>query len=250
MNSTLNSARATPRRLCASGRMADTTPDPHQISPITVRDAAAREVVRAHLDPDSIAEQDTNAKLAHFPARVRQKLVPIIELDFELRIRQGVDHRAVHFDRVVLRQRRQCIAWRARVDRLSIATPSGSSSAALRLETVGAIDGFVATGLEGDARFAIATGARSHEHFAPWRSGIAAGGVAGRTGPERIGSLCFALCAAGGATAGWIVEPATRVKLLLAAREDERRIAITARERLVCVLHADSRKKEVVEVSR
>lgn len=54
--------------------------------------------------------------------------------------------------------------------------------------------------------------------------------------------------AAGRAAARRIVKATTCVKLLLAAREYERCTAIAARERFVCVLHADSRKKEVVEV--
>jgi hypothetical protein len=45
--------------------------------------------------------------------------VPIVELDFELRIGQGVDHRPIHFDRVIFRQRLDFIPCPAVVCRLS-----------------------------------------------------------------------------------------------------------------------------------
>jgi len=131
---------------------------------------------------------------------------------------------------------------------LTIATSGWPTRAALRLEAVRTVNGFVAPRLERDARLAVATGARGHEHFAAWRGAIAAGGVAGRT--ERIGALRFAGRAARGAATRRIVKPTTCVELLLTTCENEGRIAIAARERLVCVLHADSQRKEVVEVNR
>jgi hypothetical protein len=130
--------------------------------------------------------------------------------------------------------------------RLAIAATRRSGGAALSLEAIRTVDGLVAPRLEGDARLTIAAGAGGHEHFASWRSGITARGVAGW--PERVGAFSLARRTTG-RTATWrIIKTTTCVKLLLTACKHERRIAIAACERLVCVLHADSRKKEVVEV--
>src|SRR5258708_2988384 len=71
-------------------------------SAIAITDAAAGQVVRAHLDTYPIAEQDADAKFAHLAARISQQLMPIVELDFELRIGQRIDDRSVHLDGVVL----------------------------------------------------------------------------------------------------------------------------------------------------
>src|ERR1043166_9229032 len=53
------------------------------------------------------------------------------------------------------------------------------TGAALGFETVGAVDGLVAAGLEGDAGFAVAGGALGHKHLAPGdgRRRVAAGRV-------------------------------------------------------------------------
>src|ERR1044071_6992800 len=69
--------------------------------PIPVANAAAREIVWAHLDANPIAKQDANAEFAHLAAGIGQQLVPVIELDFELRIGQRIDDGAVHLDGVV-----------------------------------------------------------------------------------------------------------------------------------------------------
>jgi hypothetical protein len=93
----------------------------------------------------------------------------------------------------------------------------------------------------------MATGAGRHEQLAAWSRGVAAGrGVAGRS--ERVRAFGFARCAARRAATWRIVEATTGVKLLLATGKHEGRVAIAAGEGLVCVLHADSRGKEVVEV--
>src|SRR5205823_5116053 len=73
---------------------------------VAIADAAARQVVWTHLYANAIAEQDTDAEFAHLAAGIGQQLMAIIELDLELGVGQGVDNRPVHFDRVVLRQRR------------------------------------------------------------------------------------------------------------------------------------------------
>jgi hypothetical protein len=165
--------------------------------------------------------------------------MPIVELYFELGIGQRIDDCPIHLDRVVFRQRPNS---KGLTTRLAVPPASWPSSAALRLKAIRAIHRFVAPWLERDARLAIAAGAGGHEHLASRCGGIATAGVAVRT--EGIGALSFARRAARRAASRRIIKPATRVKLLLTTRKDERRIAIAAIERLVCVLHADSRKKK------
>src|SRR5437660_12792758 len=80
---------------------------PPQIGPfwgsaIAITDAPARQIVRAHFDADPIAEQDADTELAHLATRIRQQLMPVVELDFELGIGQRIDDCTVHFDGVVL----------------------------------------------------------------------------------------------------------------------------------------------------
>jgi hypothetical protein len=123
------------------------------------------------------------------------------------------------------------------------ASRCGAPGAALRLEAVGAIDRLVAPRLEGNSRLAVAAGADGHEQLTPGCSAIAAtAGIA--CWPERIRALGLACRAARRAPAGRIVKTATRVELLLTTGKHERRIAIAAGERLVCVLHADSPNKK------
>jgi len=63
-----------------------------------------------------------------------------------------------------------------------VSSGGGASGAALCLETVGAVDGLVATGLEGDAGLTVATRARRDEHLAAGRRGEAAtAGITGRS---------------------------------------------------------------------
>src|SRR5438105_10290429 len=71
-------------------------------SAVAITDAAAREVVRAHFDAYPIAKQDTDAEFAHLAARVGKQLVPVVELDLELRVGQRIHHCTVHLDGVVL----------------------------------------------------------------------------------------------------------------------------------------------------
>jgi len=56
---------------------------------------------------DAIAQEDADTKLTHLPARIGQQLMPVVELDFELRIGQRIDDRTVHLDGVVLGHRRE-----------------------------------------------------------------------------------------------------------------------------------------------
>ena len=125
---------------------------------------------------------------------------------------------------------------------LAVAAPGWSARAALGLETIRAIHGLVAAGLEWHPSFAVATGTGGNEHFSAWCCRVAA--TAGVTGwPKRVRTFGLARGATGRAPAGWVIETATGVELLLATGKNERRIAIAARKGLVCVLHADSREK-------
>src|SRR6266849_5486108 len=81
-------------------------------SAVAITDAAARQVVRAHFDAYPIAEQDTDAEFAHLAARIGQQLMPVVELDFELGIRQRIDDCSVHLDGVVLGHAAILTRWR------------------------------------------------------------------------------------------------------------------------------------------
>src|SRR6266849_7267190 len=81
-------------------------------SAVAITDAAARQVVRAHFDAYPIAEQDADAELAHLAARIGQQLMPVVELDFELRIGQRIDDGTVHLDGVVLGHAAILTRWR------------------------------------------------------------------------------------------------------------------------------------------
>src|SRR5260221_3488910 len=161
-------------------------------SAVAVTDAPARQIVRAHRDAYPIAKQDADAEFAHLAASIRQQLMPVVELDFELGIGQRIDDCSVHLDGVVLGHaeiltRAQVGACaRRRTERKEflavVSSGSGACGAALCLEAVGAVDGLIATGLEGDAGLTVATSARGDEHLAAWRRGEAAtAGITGRS---------------------------------------------------------------------
>jgi len=57
------------------------------VSLVAIGDAAAGQIVRREVDGDTIALQDANVVLAHFPADVRQHFMSIFELYAESRIR-------------------------------------------------------------------------------------------------------------------------------------------------------------------
>src|SRR6478736_6601820 len=96
---------ATPTLARPSLASADLQNPRYPASAIPITDATPRQVVGAHLDAHPIAQQDADAELAHLAPGIGQQLVPIVELDLELGVGHGVDHRPIHFDRVVLRQR-------------------------------------------------------------------------------------------------------------------------------------------------
>src|SRR5215468_6681739 len=67
-----------------------------------VRDAAARQIVGRQLDLDPVAGQDPDEVHAHLARDVGQHAVPIVQLDAEHGVRQGLDDLPLHLDRVVL----------------------------------------------------------------------------------------------------------------------------------------------------
>src|SRR4029077_9649114 len=66
---------------------------------VAVDDAPTREVVRRQLDADAIARRDADEVAPHAPRRVRDELVPVLELDLEHRVRQRLGDDGVHHDR-------------------------------------------------------------------------------------------------------------------------------------------------------
>src|SRR3954465_4459321 len=65
-------------------------------------DAPARDVVGRHLEPDTVAGEDTNAVLPHLAAGVSEDARAVGELDPELRVRKDFLHRPFHFNHVFL----------------------------------------------------------------------------------------------------------------------------------------------------
>src|SRR5438445_6180650 len=163
-------------------------------SALAVADTTACQIVGAHLHAHAIAQQNADAELAHLATRIGQQLVAVVELDLELGVRQSIDNGPIHLDRVVFRQRRNGTVSGARGPGLAVATPCGTSGAALRLEAIRTVDGLISAGLERHARLAVAAGASGHEHLAAGCRAVATAGVCG--GPERVSALCLALCAA------------------------------------------------------
>src|SRR4051812_48805697 len=70
--------------------------------PVPECDPAAGEVVRSELHLHLVARRDADVVHAHLPRDVGEHLVPVLELDTEVGIRQRLDDRAFHQDRVVL----------------------------------------------------------------------------------------------------------------------------------------------------
>src|SRR5438132_498467 len=69
---------------------------------VAVDDATARQVVGRQLDHDLVLGEDSDVVLPHLAADVRQDLVPVLELDPEHRVRQGLDDPALDLDGAVL----------------------------------------------------------------------------------------------------------------------------------------------------
>src|ERR1700709_438957 len=69
---------------------------------VAVDDPAARQVVRRQLHDDLVLGEDSDVVLTHLPADVCQDLVPVLELDPEHRVGQGLDDPALDLDGAVL----------------------------------------------------------------------------------------------------------------------------------------------------
>src|SRR5207249_10516854 len=61
-----------------------------------VRDAALAQVVGRNGDGDDVTGQDADEVLAHLPRDVADQLVPVVQLDAELRVRQRLHDLALH----------------------------------------------------------------------------------------------------------------------------------------------------------
>src|SRR5690242_16908346 len=72
-----------------------------------VRDPAPRQVVGRQFDPDAITGQDPDEVHPELAADMCQHPMPVLELDREHRVRERLDHRSLHFDRVLLRHGRR-----------------------------------------------------------------------------------------------------------------------------------------------
>ena len=66
-----------------------------------IGDAALGQIVGRHLDLDLIAGQDADVVLAHTARDVRGHDMTVLELHAEHGVRQGVEHRTVHFYLIV-----------------------------------------------------------------------------------------------------------------------------------------------------
>src|SRR5581483_685192 len=71
---------------------------------VSVGDPTAIEVVRRELDLDPVAGQDADVVAPHLARDVAEHLVPVVELDLEHRVREGLDDLALHLDLLFLRQ--------------------------------------------------------------------------------------------------------------------------------------------------
>src|ERR1051325_4204304 len=71
---------------------------------VAVRDAPAVEIVGRELDLDPVAGQDADVVPAHLAGDVAKHLVPVVELDLEHRVREGLHDLALHLDLLFLRQ--------------------------------------------------------------------------------------------------------------------------------------------------
>src|SRR3981189_2753257 len=68
---------------------------------VAICDSAPTEVVGGELHLHPIAGKDPDVVHPHLPGDVRKDLVPVFELDAEHGVRQRLDYRAFHQDRVV-----------------------------------------------------------------------------------------------------------------------------------------------------
>src|SRR5690242_18863847 len=71
---------------------------------VAVGDSSAIKVVRRQLDLDPVPRQDADVVAPHLARDMAEHLVPVVELDLEHRVREGLDHLALHLDLLFLRQ--------------------------------------------------------------------------------------------------------------------------------------------------
>jgi hypothetical protein len=70
---------------------------------MTKRDSRFSEIVRRHLNTDSVANADPDEILAHFPGNVGQYFVGIGQRHSKHRSRQNLGHNSCYFDRLFFR---------------------------------------------------------------------------------------------------------------------------------------------------
>src|SRR5512132_4007692 len=68
---------------------------------VAVGDATPAEVVGGELDLHAVAGENPDVVHPHLPGDVCEHLVPVLELDAEHGVRQRLDYRSLHQDRVV-----------------------------------------------------------------------------------------------------------------------------------------------------
>src|SRR5690606_4671032 len=71
-------------------------------SRVAVADAAPVEVLGAQLGDHTVLGKDADVVLAHLSGDVREHHVPVVELDAEARVREGLRDRALDLDHSVL----------------------------------------------------------------------------------------------------------------------------------------------------
>ena len=74
---------------------------------VAVDDPPLGEVVRRHLYVDAVTGEDADEELAHLAGEQAEDLVPVLELDAELGVGEGVGDHTFELDRLLLRHR-QC----------------------------------------------------------------------------------------------------------------------------------------------
>jgi hypothetical protein len=70
--------------------------------PVAVDDASAVQVVRGKLHAHAVTEEDPDPVAPHLAGRVAERLVPVVELDPEHPIAEGLDDLALHLDLLFL----------------------------------------------------------------------------------------------------------------------------------------------------
>src|SRR5687768_2866010 len=70
---------------------------------VSVGDATSRQIVRRELDQHFVAGKDADEVLSHLAGDVGQDFVLVLQLDLKHRVRQCLEDRSCHFNRVFLR---------------------------------------------------------------------------------------------------------------------------------------------------